>query len=121
MFTHMTVGKVTLLAALVGVCVVGFATMTSAEEVHEKVFREVMRECHVKDIGDEIFFVILPGKMGKAGTDAEIETYVKSKLNYVQATSDKVKCWTFERWQKYARSILKEQQRAAIKAGELPK
>ena len=121
MFTHMTVDKVTLLAALAGVCGVGFATMTSAEEVHEKVFREVMRECHVKDIDDANIFVIIPGKMGKASTDAEIETYVKSKSNYVQATSDKVKCWTFERWQKYARSTLKEQQRAAIKAGELPK
>ena len=121
MFTHMTVGKVTLLAALVGVCVVGFATMASAEEVHDTVFREVMRECHVKDIDEANIFVILPGKMGQAGTDAEIEIYVKSKSNYVQATSDSVKCWTFERWQKYARSILKDQQKQSIKAGELPK
>ena len=121
MFTHTTVGKVTLLAALVGVCVVGFATMASAEEVHETVFRVVMRECHVKDIDEANIFVILPGKMGQAGTDAEIEIYVKSKSNYVQATADKVKCWTFERWQKYARSILKEEQRAAIKAGAFPK
>ena len=121
MFTHMTVGKVTLLAALVGVCVVGFATTASAEEVHDTVFREVMRECRHTEVSEANIFVMIPGTMGKASTDAEIETYVKSKSNYVQATADKVKCWTFERWQKYARSILKEEQRAAIKAGAFPK
>ena len=119
MFTHMTVGKVTLLAALVGVCGIGFATMTSAEEVHQTVLREVMRECRITEVSEASIFVMVPGLMGRTPTNQEIELYVASKTNFQQASSGNSKCWTFARWQKYARSILKDQQKQSIKAGNL--
>jgi hypothetical protein len=96
-------------------------TIVSAEDVQQSVLREVMRECKLTDISDAIVFVAVPGSMAKTLTNQEIDSYVASKTMFKQSVVGSSSCWTLERWRKYARSVLKEQQAAEIKAGNTSK
>lgn len=101
------------------VIVVGaiMATTAQAENVQQSVLREVMRECTISDVSDATLFIAIPGLMGKTPTNQDIDTYVASKTMFKQATAGNSPCWTLERWRKYARAVLKEQQADGVKAG----
>ena len=108
---------------LTTVIVVGatIASNVKAEDVQQSVLREVMRECKLTDISDAIVFVAVHGSMAKTLTNQEIDSYVASKTMFKQSVVGSSSCWTLERWRKYARSVLKEQQAAEIKAGNTSK
>ena len=121
MFKSLSVGSVALAlaVAMIIVVVVGGATIARAADTPGiTVFKQVMRECKHQETSDAALFIIVPGLMGAAPTNVQIETYVASKTQYAKSAGSSSKCWTFERWQIYAREELKNQQRMINEANK---